>query len=88
MAIQVDARGRNHTTHDMVFHLVVKGHMPGVGGETYEAVTQESTSRDNGTNRERPKKAFVRQRESEREKADKKRRRANIRERCHNIGRR
>ena len=28
--------------------------------------SQESTSRDNGTNRERPKKAFVRQRESER----------------------
>ena len=37
------------------------------GVRRLEAVTQESTSRDNGTNRERPKKAFVRQRERERE---------------------
>ena len=22
---------KDHTTHDMVFHLMVKGHMPGVG---------------------------------------------------------
>ena len=39
-----------------------------------EAVTQESTSRDNGTNRERPKKAFSFVTEREGEKADKKRR--------------
>ena len=38
------------------------------GVRRLEAVTQESTSRDNGTNRERPKKAFVRQRERERER--------------------
>ena len=60
---------KDHTTHDMVFHLVAKGHMPGVGErlmrlspKSQQVVTAELIGRG------RRKPSFVRGKE----KADKK----------------